>query len=269
MIRLTQLLIAAAGLFLATAACAQETLFLYPSSDLLQEDRDEFGKVVASGDFNGDGRDDIVIGTPAKNLDGVISAGAVEVIYGGGALPRQTLRPDNSIWPLEQGLGFGTALVAMAAAGEDSFDDLIIGVPGASVNGSNVGAVEIWSGGPGGLTYSIRRFQDESPPQPGARFGASLAAHDKKLFIGAPRAIVDGEASGAVYFATFGPFFGFCINGRIDQSSPGVPGLSESGDGWATSLATHRADGGSYLLVEPQQKTSAPFRTREPYGTSS
>ncbi|MEO1370406.1 MAG: FG-GAP repeat protein, partial [Acidobacteriota bacterium] len=249
MVRKIQLSLSAAVLLAAPAAFTQSINFYYQDDDLVQENGDRFGRVVASGDFNGDGRGDIVIGAPSKDLDGVVSAGMVRVIYGDDALPSQVLRPEVSGWPLEQGLGFGTALVSMALT-DDVYDELIIGVPGASVNGSNVGAIEIWIGGPGGLTYSTRWFQDESPPQPGARFGASLAAHDRKLFIGAPRAIVDDEAAGAVYYATWDPSFGFCDNGRIDQSTPGVPGLSESGDGWATSLATRAADGGgSYLLV--------------------
>jgi hypothetical protein len=47
---------------------------------------DYFGRALASGDFNGDGRDDLAVGTPAEALygvDGLIDyAGAMNVIHG-------------------------------------------------------------------------------------------------------------------------------------------------------------------------------------------
>lgn len=35
-----------------------------------------------SSDFNGDGLDDLAVGIPGKNIQGVRSAGAVRVLYG-------------------------------------------------------------------------------------------------------------------------------------------------------------------------------------------
>ena len=40
-----------------------------------------FGGTV-DGDFNGDGRSDLVIGTPFENVGSTIEAGAVTVVYG-------------------------------------------------------------------------------------------------------------------------------------------------------------------------------------------
>lgn len=52
----------------------------------LAEHVDHFGRVVMSGDFNGDGRDDLAVGVPAEDLYGVNGsvegAGAMNVIYG-------------------------------------------------------------------------------------------------------------------------------------------------------------------------------------------
>src|SRR5690242_20376564 len=35
-----------------------------------------------NGDFNGDGFDDLAVGLPSESVDGIIQAGAVDVIYG-------------------------------------------------------------------------------------------------------------------------------------------------------------------------------------------
>ncbi|MEM8931249.1 MAG: FG-GAP repeat protein, partial [Acidobacteriota bacterium] len=43
---------------------------------------DRFGTTLASGDFNGDGRDDLAIGYPLDNVLGVVNAGNVAVLYG-------------------------------------------------------------------------------------------------------------------------------------------------------------------------------------------
>ncbi len=50
------------------------------------ESGDFFGKGLAAGDFNGDGRDDLAVGVPDESLDAaggtITDAGAVNVIYG-------------------------------------------------------------------------------------------------------------------------------------------------------------------------------------------
>ncbi|AZM54450.1 hypothetical protein DMA15_19340 [Streptomyces sp. WAC 01529] len=46
------------------------------------ETGDAFGAELELGDINGDGRLDLVVGTPGENLDGVGDAGSVTVLYG-------------------------------------------------------------------------------------------------------------------------------------------------------------------------------------------
>ena len=43
---------------------------------------DNFGAALASGDFNGDGYDDLAIGVPGEDLDSDTGAGDVAFIYG-------------------------------------------------------------------------------------------------------------------------------------------------------------------------------------------
>ena len=49
------------------------------------EDGDLFGDSVASGDFDGDGFDDLAIGVPGEDIGDITDGGAVNVLYGSGA----------------------------------------------------------------------------------------------------------------------------------------------------------------------------------------
>ncbi len=43
---------------------------------------DNFGASLAVGDFDGDGKDDLAIGVPGEDIGNIVSAGAVNIIYG-------------------------------------------------------------------------------------------------------------------------------------------------------------------------------------------
>jgi hypothetical protein len=46
------------------------------------EDSDLFGWSLLAGDFNGDGRDDLAVGSPFENVEAIVDAGAINLIYG-------------------------------------------------------------------------------------------------------------------------------------------------------------------------------------------
>jgi hypothetical protein len=185
---------------------------------------EEFGAAVAVGDFDGDGFDDLAVGTPKIAAE----QGTVDILYGsaaglhaGNALGKHELMTLFDLRASELSSArpqFGAAL----AAGDydcDGYADLAIGAPGVEVQATNrtvndAGAVVVFFGGPGGLNRSgtLRHdfFTQLMPEVPGRardgnRFGAVLLGDDfdrdgcDDVVVGSPFERVDGKKeTGAV-----------------------------------------------------------------------
>jgi hypothetical protein len=57
------------------------------------EPNDQFGTTLAVGDFNHDGADDLAVGVPNEDLNGISDVGAVHVLFGTPAVPPETDTP--------------------------------------------------------------------------------------------------------------------------------------------------------------------------------
>jgi hypothetical protein len=219
---------------------------------------DHFASVLAAGDFDGDGWDDLAIGAP----NDLSTAGVVNVLYG----TKQGLTDDgNQLWYQDAwgvigtsspGNEFGAAL-AVGDYDDDGYDDLAVGVPGNGLAGaSEAGVVIVLYGGANGLTSTgSDRWSQKGPkiadePNPGDRFGAALAAGDydgdgfDDLAIGAPGERVDGKDGAGQVHVIFGKATGLKALGDEfwNQGKTGVPGTVQKNDAFGAHLSTGDMD---------------------------
>lgn len=230
-----------------------------------------FGATLAAGDFDGDGDDDLAIGSPGEKVR-VGSAGGVQVLYGG---PAGLTTAGAGFWHHDSdgvpgssrnGARLGDAL----AAGDfdaDGFDDLAAGAPGYALGGrARAGSVLVLPGSAAGLqgTGSQLWHHDQNrlpgASQVGAQFGAALAAGDldgdgrADLAIGAPGTKVSGHAAAGRVAVVYGAahLLGSAGIQVFHQASSGVAGAPAAGDAFGGALAvTNLGDlaGGSIHLA--------------------
>lgn len=105
---------------------------------------DESGGVLAGGDFNGDGQDDLLIGAPAANTDDS-DAGIVFVVYGpmsAGSLSDA----DAMLTGDSRSDSAGFALTSPGDIDGDGIDDLLIAAPGDDAARIDAGSVYLLLG---------------------------------------------------------------------------------------------------------------------------
>lgn len=106
------------------------------------QSHDKSGFSLSSGDVNGDGKDDLIIGAPGYTAElGQKGAPEVYVIYGGDSIPNSiSLPPEPSAGSTILGLSsdglFGFSLSCTDINGDDTLD-IVIGAPEASPLGRN------------------------------------------------------------------------------------------------------------------------------------
>lgn len=120
-----------------------------------------FGQALASGDFNGDGAADLVVGAPTKDA----------YVYLGPLSPASAGLPVPS---LPDAFAFGSAVAAVNVDGAGG-DELVVSDPKATVKGVELaGEAYVYSMATGALVKSTS-LADFSP-QGGAAYGATVNA---------------------------------------------------------------------------------------------
>lgn len=221
-----------------------------------------FGYALAVCDFNGDGFEDLAIGSP--NADASIfvpDAGAVHVAYGSaGGLTlagHQTLRqPVAGPDPPEQGDAFGFSLVG-GYFDDNAFCDLAVGSPGEEVDGETAaGSVHVFYGSQAGLDTNSQPWSQNSPgiedsAESGDVFGLVLAAGDFDAdgFDDLVVSAVGEENQAGVVHVLRGSPSGLTSAGNdlIFQGDPeGTLGVQEAGDRFGAALAVGFFDGDTH-----------------------
>ncbi|WP_430779704.1 FG-GAP repeat protein [Actinoplanes sp. G11-F43] len=240
------------------------------------EPGDTFGWSVAAGDFDGDGRDELVAGAPNEALGGNRDAGGIVVFPGTAAGVSTT----GSVWWDQDSPGvpgavekedlFGYVLTT-GDTGGDGRDELIVSAPQEWIGTkAAAGAVHVFHGGASGLVPGAMFSQDDAAipgtSESGDYFGTALALVDfnrdgkRDLAIGV-RGETAGtaQATGAInvlYSTTAGPVAAGSI--YLDQNSAGVPGANESQDGfgWTLSRLVNVHGGDTLVVGVPDEKVT-------------
>lgn len=215
---------------------------------------DQFGYSLAAGDFDGDGRDDLAVGTPFEDLGGNTDVGVVYV-FPGSPQPTVFGLPYRLEQPMaggrnEAGDRFGWVLAAGDFDG-DGFDDLAVGAPYEDFRSTDDGVVFVFEGSGSGLGrgYYVHQEQAGGRNENFDRFGWSLAVGSfngdsyDDLAIGAPLEDVSGAVDAGLVFIFEGSS-GHVRNGYYLDQRPA--GADEAYDMFGEALAAGDMDGDGY-----------------------
>jgi hypothetical protein len=205
-------------------------------------DGGEFGATLSPADYNGDGIDDLAVGSPNQSA----SNGAVNVIY--GSVSGLSSAGDTELFAnphASEFSRFGTSLASGDFNG-DGFADLAVGAPLHDAGDflPDTGEVHVFLGSASGITNTGRlRWHQDSPDIADAReagdfFGLFLAAGDfngdgrTDLVVPVPNEDLGALENAGAAHVLHGAAGGLTATGSQfwHQDSPGIADVAEPFD---------------------------------------
>jgi hypothetical protein len=235
------------------------------------EEGDAFSWWLSSADFNGDGFSDLVAGAGAEDVNAVVDAGAVHVIYGsadgltGAGDEFFTQNVPGISDKAEEGDCFGCTTGGGDLNG-DGFADLLIGAQAEDLGSAeDAGVVHVIYGTAGGLSTRREQLLTQNSPgvtdeaENGDNFGWVFSTGDfggsrhNDLAVGIPFEDVGSAADAGAVHVFAGSGDGVSSEGdRLwTQDSPGIRDAVEAGDefGFSTFAADVVGEGHIDLVV--------------------
>lgn len=235
---------------------------------------DQAGTSVAgAGDVNGDGRDDVLVGSPGAANNGRASSGSAHVVFGSATPGRVDLAsPGTAAIRIDGAAAGDTAGSLVSPAGDpngDGIADVMIGAPAADNNSrGGSGSVYVVFGGPSPADMDLAAlgapegFRIDGAAAGGAAGTSAAAAGDVNadgygdLVVGAPWMDRNSRTdSGTAYVV-----FGTAAPTSVDLSTLGAAGFRVDG-GFAGDRAGHSVAGAGDLNGDGREDViiGAPF----------
>jgi hypothetical protein len=171
---------------------------------------DALGTALATGDFDGNGVDDLAIGVPHEGLGAATDAGVVTVLYGldGATGAFGTVQHDDGSVALSESDNFGVFLVrrtggAVVAASVDHARTGGTATPG--VDFSYGGGTESWGVGDLSTESFTVNLDEDTLDEPNETIVVALSNPSAGTALGSPSiltiTIVDNDVAGSLTFA--------------------------------------------------------------------